>query len=103
MENKRFGLGGVVLLLRDHAEVEHFPQDGLLPLLILFRIDKGVIKSRILCYADDGGGFGQRKLADIFAEISFGRRLHAVGILREKGGVQVKFEDFLPGILLIEI
>jgi hypothetical protein len=61
------------------------------------RIGDRVVERRPLRYPRQGGGFTERKVIELLAEVGLRGRGHAVGALAEEDHVEIQRENFLLG------
>ena len=94
--------GGVICLLRDHAQFQHLGKDQLLPLPAGLRVFQGVVVIGALRDARQHGALRQRQLRHLLAEVPHGRRLNAPGAAAQVDGVQVVLQDPLLGGLALQ-
>ena len=102
-EDQLLGAGGLVGFVVDVLLLVHLAQDRLLPALVVLFVIEGIVVGRHVGDADDRGGFGEREILDVLAEIGLCRGLHAVAALTEVDRVQVPLHDLLLVVLLLEL
>ena len=86
--------------------VQHGVQYQNLALAVLFPTPlpfKGAVLAGVVGNADQAGALGQRQLADALAEIGAGRRLHAGAGLAQIDAVQIRFQDLILVIALLQL
>ena len=66
-------------------------------------IAPGIIVVGIGAHAGQHGALAQRQIAQLFAKVALGRRVHAVVVFAQVDGVQVAFQDLLLGVLVFQL
>ncbi|CDC63639.1 unknown [Clostridium sp. CAG:448] len=85
---------GNVTLFCDIPLLFHFRQDQISAFTVVFRMGNRVIVARIIGNGNNGGGFFQCQIADVFSEVSHGSRPDAVAPLCKVYKVQVRLQNF---------
>ena len=95
--------GGVVLVLRDVAELQHAPEHVVAAHDRLLRIGDGVEPRRRLGQSRDHRELGERELRDGHPVVDLRRGPDTVGALAEKDLVDVELEDLVLGELTLDL
>ena len=103
MENQFLRHRLVILVLRDIFLVEHFAENDLLALLVLFGVDIRVVDRGVIRNADERSALGKVELAHALAEIDLRRRLHALAVFAQRDDVEIQLHDLLFRIFLFQL
>ena len=103
MEHQFFVDCVFILLLGDPPLVEHLPEDVLLTILVVLRIEQRIIIGRVVGNRDDRRTLSERKVRKVLGEIGVCRRFGAVGVIGEKHHIEIGGDNLLLGIVLLEL
>ena len=95
--------GAFIGLVGEIALLVHLLQDRQGPLLVVFRVDIGIVAGGVVGDADDTGAFLHGQLVQLLAEVDVGRALDAVGALSQIDGIQIPLQDFFLGVVLFKV
>ena len=73
----------------------HISQDNLAPLLVLLRMQDGIVGGGVLGNRGQNRGFSQGEILHIFSEIPPGGCLHAIAAGPQIDGIEIVFQNFL--------
>ena len=95
--------GSLILFLRDGVFVEHVFETEGSSFLVGVRIEQRVIRGRSLGDTGKAGIFRDGQLVEVLAEVLLGSGLDAVTAGAQRNGVEVRFEDVLFAVVVLEI
>ena len=103
IQGKGLGLGGVMLLLRDHVVGEHAVEHRVAALDGEVGVDRGVVGARGVGQAHEEGGLGEGEVVCGLREVGLGCGLDAVGAVAVVDGVEVHHQDLVFGVDLLHL
>ena len=95
--------GSLILFLRDGVFVEHVFETEGSSFLVGVRIEQRVICGRGLGDTGKARVFRNSQLVQVLAEILFGSGLDAVTAGAQRNGIEVRFEDVLFAVVVLEV